>query len=124
MPIRRCGDHDTHQMHGAQFHSYVAPSRGSRQLSAWRTELEPGTAGAPHRVSHEEVFLVLDGSPVITLDDNRFELSVGDVVLVPVSATVQLDNPGRGVASLWVTTSVGLTAITADGGTITPPWAR
>lgn len=124
MPIRRSGDHDTHQMHGAQFHSYVAPSRGSRQLCAWRTELEPGTAGAPHRVSHEEVFLVLDGSPVVTLDDNRFELSVGDVVLVPVSATVQLDNPGRSVASLWVTTSVGLTAITADGGTITPFWAR
>lgn len=122
MPIRKSGDHYTHQMHGAQFHSYVAPSRGSRQLCAWRTELEPGNIGAPHTVSHEEVFLVLHGSPVITLDDNRVQLSVGDVVLVPESATVQLDNPGDSAAALWVTTSVGLTAVTAEGGTITPPW--
>lgn len=122
MPIRKNGDHHTHQLHGAQFHSYVAPSRGSRQLCAWRTELESGTEGAPHTVSHEEVFLVLQGSPAITLDGQRTELSVGDVVLVPESATVQLDNPGDSAASLWVTTSVGLTAATADGGTITPPW--
>ncbi|NKS34135.1 cupin domain-containing protein [Prescottella equi] len=123
MPIRRSGDHDTHELHGAQFHSYVAPSRGSRQLCAWRTDLVPGSAGAAHTVSHEEVLLVLDGTPVITLDDSRFELSVGDVVFVPESATVQLDNPSGSVASLWVTTSVGMTAITADRGTISPPWA-
>ncbi|MFE4499830.1 cupin domain-containing protein [Rhodococcus sp. NPDC056743] len=123
MSIRKNGDHSTHQLHGAQFHSYVAPSRGSRQLCAWRTELEPGAAGAPHTVSHEEVFLVLQGSPVVTLDGQRAQLSVGDVVLVPESATVQLDNPGNDAASLWVTTSVGLTAVMADGGTVTPPWA-
>ena len=124
MPIRKNGDHDTHQMHSAQFHSYVAPSRGSRQLCAWRTELEPGNTGAPHTVSHEEIFLVLHGSPAITLEGKRIQLSVGDVVLVPESATVQLDNPGGSAASLWVTTSVGMTATTADGGTITPPWTR
>ncbi|MDJ0394660.1 cupin domain-containing protein [Rhodococcus sp. G-MC3] len=122
MPIRKSGDHRTHQLHGTQFHSYVAPSLGSRQLCAWRTDLGPGTVGAPHAVSHEEVFLVLQGSPAITLDEQRFQLSFGDVVLVPEAATVQLDNPGITTASLWVTTSAGLTAITADGGTITPPW--
>lgn len=124
MPIRTSGDHCTHRMHGAQFHSYVAPSRGSRQLCAWRTELEPGTTGAPHAVSHEEIFLVLAGPPSITLEGKRIQLSAGDVVLVPESATVQLDNPGRSAAALWVTTSVGLTATTTDGGTITPPWTR
>jgi quercetin dioxygenase-like cupin family protein len=123
MPIRKNGDHHTHHMHGAQFHSYVAPSRGSRQLCAWRTELAPGTAGAPHTVSHEEVFLVLHGSPTITLDDQQARLCAGDVVFVPESATVKLDNPGDSPASVWVTTSVGLTAVTAGGETITPPWA-
>ncbi|MGO4203228.1 cupin domain-containing protein [Rhodococcus sp. TAF43] len=102
----------------------MAPSRGSRQLCAWRTDLAPGSDGAPHTVSHEEVFLVLHGSPTVTLDGRRTPLAAGDVVLVPEAATVQLDNHGDGTASLWVTTSVGLTATTADGGIITPPWTR
>ncbi|MGF7122056.1 cupin domain-containing protein [Rhodococcus sp. BE178] len=85
----------------------MAPSRGSRQLCAWRTDLAPGSDGAPHTVSHEEVFLVLHGSPTVTLDGRRTPLAAGDVVLVPEAATVQLDNHGDGTASLWVTTSVG-----------------
>ncbi|NKU63618.1 cupin domain-containing protein [Rhodococcus hoagii] len=108
MPIRRSGDHDTHQMHGAKFHSYVAPSRGSRQLCAWRTDLVPGSAGASHTVSHEDVLLVLDGTLVITLDDSRFELSVGDVVFVRSPRLFSSTTNGS-VASLWVTTSVGMT---------------
>ncbi len=111
-----------HAMHGARFLSYVAPSSGSRQLCAWRVEVAAGQTGAAHRVSHEEVFLTLAGSPTLHLDDARHELTTGDVVLVPAGATVRLDNPGAGEASLWVTAAVGLTATTPDGSIITPPW--
>lgn len=126
MAIYENGDHRTHEMHGAQFHSYVAPFRGSRELCAWRTVLPPGATGVPHAVSHEEVLLVLEGAPTLTIDAQRTELAPGDVAYVPARATVRLENPGDRPASLWVTTSVGLTAAVrtagADDQVITPPW--
>src|SRR5690349_18612342 len=99
-----------HQMHGATFTSYVAPSSGSTELCAWRVSVEPGVAGQGHRVTKEEVFLVLTGQPTLTVDGDRHPLRVGDVVLAPAGSGVRLDNEGPSAAELWVTTSVGLTA--------------
>lgn len=121
MTIYQNGDHRTHDMHGARFDSYVAPFRGSRELCAWRTQVRPGAQGAAHTVSHEEVFLVLEGTPTVVLDGEPHPLRVGDVAHVPALASVRLDNPGDAPAALWVTTSVGLTA-TSGGQAIAPPW--
>lgn len=122
MPVRTALEYTPHAMHGSRFCSYAAPSSGTRELCAWRTEVAPGTSGAEHTVSHEEIFLALAGAPVITLDGITRSLDPGDVVIVPAGTTVCLDNPSPTPAHLWVTTSVGLTATTADGASITPPW--
>jgi quercetin dioxygenase-like cupin family protein len=113
-----------HQMHGALFASYVAPARGSAELCAWRVRVEPDVQGQAHRVSHEEVFLVLAGTPTITVDGDRDRLETGDVVFAAAGSSVRLDNDGDLAAELWVTTSVGLTAQMADGTEIVPPWVR
>ncbi|KNX38145.1 cupin domain-containing protein [Luteipulveratus halotolerans] len=114
----------THAMHGARFHAYVSPSTGSTQLCAWRTELAPRTPGQPHTPSHEEVFLVLDGAPTFTVDDTVYDAHPGDVVRVPAGAEITAANTGDQPASMWVTTSVGIRAMTPDGTQITPPWAQ
>lgn len=113
---------ETHQMHGAIFTSYVAPSRGSNELCAWKVRVEPGTRGQGHRINHEEVFLVLTGTPTLTVDGQGDRLQAGDVVLARVGSTVQLDNDGDASAELWVTTSVGLRATMANGTEVVPPW--
>lgn len=112
-----------HAMHGARFTSFVAPSSGSEQLCAWRLDLPAGTTGAEHRVSHEEVLLVLDGTMHATVDGQPFAGAVGDVLRVPAGSTLRVDTAERG-ASAWVVTSVGLEAVVADGTRITPPWTR
>jgi quercetin dioxygenase-like cupin family protein len=113
-----------HELHGARFSSYVAPSRGSTQLCAWRVAVEPGVPGQEHRVSREEVFLVLAGTPTLTLDGTATVLEPGQVAFAAVGTRIRLANHGRTEAALWVSTSVGLEAELPDGSTVRPPWTR
>lgn len=124
MAVLEIDDYLPYAMHGAEFRSYIAPSRGSAQLCAWRILVEPGTTGVEHEISDEEVFLVLKGSPVVTLNGTGELMSSGAVALASAGSTVKLDNPSAEPAELWVTTVVGLTATTPDGAVIVPPWTQ
>lgn len=124
MPIVRASDAVPHRLHGATFHSYAAPARGSRELCAWRLEVGPGTEGVAHRVSHEEVLLVLSGALTVALDGVTAQTSAGDVIVVPAGARFQVGNVSAEPAHAWVTTSVGLTATMPDGASLSPPWVR
>lgn len=117
-------DATVHELHGARFHSYVSPTHGSTQLCAWRVEVDAGVSGAAHTVSHEEVFLVLTGTPTLAVDDRASRLEPGAVAFAPASSTVRLDNDTDEPASLWVTTSVGLRATMSTGQQIVPPWVE
>ena len=39
MPVIGSTEASTFETHGSRFRSYVAPSRGSRELCAWRLEV-------------------------------------------------------------------------------------
>ena len=122
MPVIRSNETTTFNIHGSQFNSYVAPSRGSSQLCAWRLDVPPGLEGVAHRPSREEVLLVLSGELRVALDGIRTHLQPGDVALVPAGSELCVDAGPQG-ASAWVTTTPGLEAITADGTRFAPPWA-
>ena len=124
MTVIRQQDAVAHRLHGAAFHSFVAPSSGSGELCAWRLEVAPGTPGVPHRVNREEVLLVLTGELTATVDGVGTQVRPGDVVFVPAGATFGLDNASGAPATAWVTTTVGLEATLADGSSISPPWVR
>jgi quercetin dioxygenase-like cupin family protein len=111
------------ETHGSRFSAYVAPSRGSQQLCAWRLEVPAGLQGVAHRPSREEVLLILDGDLRVTLDHATFEVTAGDVIVVPADSELLVDG-GSSAASAWVTTTPGLEAVTADGTRIVPPWAQ
>jgi quercetin dioxygenase-like cupin family protein len=123
VPIISSTDATMFETHGSRFHSYVARSRGSVQLCAWRLEIPPGLVGVAHRPNHEEVLLVLDGDVCLTLDGVRSTLHQGDVALIPANTELQVDAGAEG-SSVWVTTTSGLEAITGDGVRISPPWAQ
>ena len=124
MPIIRERDAVQHRLHGSTFHSFAAPARGSRELCAWRLEVAGGTEGIAHRVSREEVFVLLTGELVVTLDGVTATIAPGEVVLVPAGAQFKVDNASGAIATAWVTTSVGLEATMPDGSLISPPWVR
>lgn len=113
-----------HEMHGASFASYVSPAQGSTELCAWRLEVAPGIPGQQHVVTREEVLLILDGHPTVTVDGAADRVGPGDVVVVPANSAFRLDNDAADPATAWVTTSVGLEAVLDDGGRISPPWTR
>ena len=124
MPIVREHDAVQHRLHGSVFHSFAAPASGSRELCAWRLEVPAGAEGVAHRVSREEIFLVLAGELVVTLDGVAGALAPGEIVLVPAGAELKVDNVSGAPATAWVTTSVGLQATLPDGSLISPPWVR
>ena len=123
MPVFRSTDVEPFQMHGSVFESVVRPARGSATLCAWRLSVAPGSTGMSHRPSQEEVILVLDGELTAHLDDVPTTVGRGDVVLIPAQAQLRIDGGPAGAVA-WVTTTAGLTATTADGQVLSPPWAR
>lgn len=124
MPVVRPSDAVVHEMHGARFVSYAAPSTGSEELCAWRGEIPAGTRAPAHTVSREEIFHLLAGELLITLDGTTHRVTAGDTVIINPGATLAVENPATEVAVSWVTTSRGLEATLADGTRVVPPWAN
>ncbi|MEU8970089.1 cupin domain-containing protein [Streptomyces monashensis] len=124
MPVVRSAQAVSHEIHGARFVSYATPLTGSKELCAWRGEIPPGTKAPAHTVTREEIFHLLVGDLLVTLDGRTDRIGAGDTVIVPAGATLAVENPTDHTALSWVTTSVGLEAELADGTRITPPWAN
>lgn len=97
---------------------------GSKELCAWRGEIPAGTKAPAHTVNREEIFHLLDGELLITLDGRTDRITAGDTVIINPGATLTVENPADRTAVSWVTTSIGLEAELADGTRITPPWAN
>ncbi len=114
----------THQAGTARFTSLATPSRGSTHTSVWSVVVEPGPAGALHRLTREEVFVVLAGRAEVRLGDEVAQAVAGDAIVVPPGVPFALaalgDEPLRALCCL----PVGGQAQLADGDPFTPPWAR
>jgi len=114
----------THELGDARFTSLATPSRGSTDTSVWLVEIAPGGPGAPHRLTREEVFVVLAGRAEVRLDGELSVAEAGDAIVVPPGVPFALaaagDEPLRALCCLPVPGEAQL----ADGEPFTPPWAR
>lgn len=124
MPVIRSSEAVIHELHGARFISHASTRTGSKELCAWRSEIPAGRKAPTHTVDREEIFHLLDGELLITLDDLTHHITAGDTVIINPGTTLAVENPTAAVAVSWVTTSIGLEAVLADGTRIAPPWAR
>ncbi|MCD7441798.1 cupin domain-containing protein [Streptomyces lincolnensis] len=124
MPVIHASDARTHEIHGARFVSYATPLTGSKELCAWRGEIPAGTKAPVHTVNREEILLLLVGELIVTLDGHTERIRAGDTVIVNPGTAFAVENPTDHTALTWVTTSIGLEAVLADGTRITPPWAN
>ena len=113
----------THEMHNARFTSLATPSRGSAETSVWLVELRPGAPGAPHRLTREEVFVVLEGAAEVRLGDAVTSAGPGDAIVVPPDIPFALAAAGGRPLRALCCLPVGGQGIMGDGDPFTPPWA-
>jgi mannose-6-phosphate isomerase-like protein (cupin superfamily) len=114
----------THRLGGASFTSLATPSRGSTDTSVWQVEIQPGTPATPHRLTREEVFVILSGSALVRIDGQRGTAEAGDVVVVPTAVDFEIVAGGSEPLRALCCLPVGGQAQLADGEPFTPPWAQ
>jgi mannose-6-phosphate isomerase-like protein (cupin superfamily) len=124
MSVIRATEGTEYEVHGVTFTAYANAGTGSAELCAWHLHLPADQPGVEHRISKEEVFLVISGTPRISVDGVPADLAAGDVVLAPAGCLLKVDNPASQDAKIWVTTGSGLSATLPDGSQMTPPWAQ
>ena len=124
MPVIRSTEGVAHALHGTTFTAYANSTTGTAELCAWSTHIPAGQPAVPHRISREEVFLVTAGHARFTIDDESVQAQSGDVVVAPAGSLLSIEAIGDQDLTIWVTTSLGLTAKLADGSEFAPPWAQ
>jgi mannose-6-phosphate isomerase-like protein (cupin superfamily) len=68
---------------------------GCEQFGISVLECEPGWTGKEHAHvdrEHEEVYLLVDGSATVTVNDEDVEMKSGDAIRLPPEATRQIRN--------------------------------
>src|SRR6478609_9417058 len=84
----------THRLGGASFTSLATPSRGSTDTSVWQVEIQPGTPATPHRLTREEVFVILSGSALVRIDGQSATAKPGDAVVVLAAVDFEIAAAG------------------------------
>lgn len=124
MPVIAAPPAPTHELPGARFTALATPSRGSTDTSVWRVEIDPATPATPHRVTREEVFVVLDGTARVRLDGVDHVAGPGASIVVPAGVPFELAAAGDGPMRALCVLPVGGQAQLPGGEPFTPPWAQ
>jgi len=124
MPVIPAPAAPTHDIGTARFTSLATPSRGSTDTSVWWVQVEPGTPATPHRLTREEVFVVLAGRARVRIDGRAADAGVGDAIVVPPGVPFELAAAGSEPLRALCVLPVGGQAQLDGGEPFTPPWAQ
>ena len=113
----------THEVPHARFYSLATPSRGSHETSVWRVQLTASLATPTHRLTREEIFVVLSGTLRVELGGVVSQANPGDAIVVPKDTDVALSCYSEH-AEVLCCLPVGGQAQLQDGQLFTPPWAE
>jgi mannose-6-phosphate isomerase-like protein (cupin superfamily) len=123
MPILRSETAPQFELPGLTVKGLAAPSRGARETSVWRLHLAAGTAGAPHTMTREEIFVAVSGRATAVVGGETHSLGAGDTLIVPAGQPFSLTNPGSEEFVALAVFPVGGQAAYAEETPFTPPWA-
>jgi quercetin dioxygenase-like cupin family protein len=123
MAVLCAPEEPTHEIPGASFTALATPSRGSAETSVWRVEIAPGAPGQPHRLTREEVFVILEGVAEVRLGNAVSRADPGDAIVVPAGVDFAIAPAGTAPLRALCCLPVGGQAVLADGEPFTPPWA-
>lgn len=123
LPVISAAEAPTFDLPGIQFTGLAAPSRGSAESCVWIVRIAPGTPGAPHQLTREEIIVAIEGRAKATVAGVEYELEAGGAVIVPARTDFSLENPYASPFRAVAVLPVGATA-TMGGDTFVPPWAQ
>lgn len=124
MPVLPAPSTHTHALEHARFTSLATPSLGASEVSVWRVELAPGSAGVTHQLTRGEVFVVISGRAAVRLGDTTSEAGAGDTIVVPPDTDFALGAAGaEPLVALCVLPPGGQARVGAEDP-FTPPWAE
>ena len=103
---------------------YGAPTRGSQSVAAWQIALEPGAASPEHTLTHDEVFIILDGEATFEMEGRRHQVRPGDAICVPPDIVFRLRNAGSECFTAICCMAAGGQARIGDGDPFPIPWAQ
>jgi mannose-6-phosphate isomerase-like protein (cupin superfamily) len=112
----------TFEADGTSVIGLASPSRGSREVAAWRLTLAPGSSSPEHALTHEEVFVALAGSAVATISGVRHDIGPGDALVVSPDQSFTLANEQSAPFDAVVCMRCGGMARVGDES-FAPPWA-
>ncbi|WP_240229933.1 cupin domain-containing protein [Devosia lacusdianchii] len=112
------------QLPGTLFTGLASPARGSSENAVWHTRSEPGSTGAVHQLTREEVFVCIAGEGEARIGAASFRLTQGDALIVPADTDFSLSNPGQVPFEAIVVFPVGGQAVRPGHAPFTPPWAE
>jgi mannose-6-phosphate isomerase-like protein (cupin superfamily) len=123
MPVITALEGPTHEVGATRFTTLASPSRGSSRTSVWQLEVAVGGTPTPHRLTVEEVFVVLAGTARVEIDGVTSTAGPGDAIVVPADVSFALANGGDSPLRLVCCQPVGGQAQLPGGEPFTPPWA-
>ncbi len=121
MPVYKREEHPRFELGGNTITGYASPSRGADEAALFQIDLPAGGGLPRHHHDHLDVFAIAEGGGTMHIDDESFELSEGDSVVVPTGAW-HFFVADSGGASLVVTMLAGTKLIREDGTETVPPW--
>jgi quercetin dioxygenase-like cupin family protein len=89
----------------------------------WRVQLTQALATPTHRLTREEIFVVLSGALRVELGGVVSQANTGDAIVVPKDTDVAFSCIGAS-AEVLCCLPVGGQAQLQDGQLFTPPWAE
>lgn len=122
MPVVSKADAPVFDTGHAVITGLAAPSRGSREISAWRVRLAADQSSPAHALEHEEVFVVLEGRIVASFDDREEAAEAGGALIVPAEERFSLSAPGAPAEAVCILPAGAKAKI--DGKSFVPPWAE
>ena len=82
--------------HGAIAHKFEGHRYGDVNVSFYLVDSPPGSGAGLHTHPYEEVFVVQEGEATFTVGDARFEVTGGQIVVVPAGVPHKFVNSGTG----------------------------
>ncbi|MEO8242887.1 MAG: cupin domain-containing protein [bacterium] len=122
MPVIKAQDAKIFEIPNVTFHGLAAPSRGANENAVWRVVVAPGTEGAGHELSREEVLIAVSGRALARIGGVDHPVTVGDAIVVPPDTDFALSNPGEAPFEAIVVFPVGGQARVGQDSFV-PPWA-